>query len=131
MNITKEMTLAQVVEVLADELDGCVKHMKLTDPAIYIEPIEQLITQARCHPQIRQRVLTEAPAAYDYGYVIELDANVGKRFGKVVRLVAIPLSHVTYQRQRYSSGLYSSVIDNESQDTLLFREDMKNHPEGR
>lgn len=49
-------------------------------------------------------VRTNAPEAYDYGYVISVGTTDGSR------LLAIPSSRVEYQRGRYSSGLYASTV---------------------
>lgn len=52
-------------------------------------------------------VRTSAPREYDYGYVIEL-LSYGKE-----RVVLIPVGSVTYQTERYGSGLYlCSLEDN-------------------
>ena len=67
-------------------------------------------------------VLTTAPSAYDYGYVVELETGLtveqyeGQRNPPTnVRRVSIPADHVAYQTDRYLSGMYLTIIEEEEQ----------------
>jgi hypothetical protein len=58
-------------------------------------------------------VFTNAPSAYDYSYVVELERDLTyvqyegqKSPPTTVRKLAIPRSHVQYQTDRYRSGCY-------------------------
>jgi hypothetical protein len=64
-------------------------------------------------------IFTTAEAAYDYGYVQVVDANVGTATnGKVIRKVLIPAKHVVYQVGRYQSGFHL-VANQEQWDKLV------------
>ena len=52
----------------------------------------------------RTIVLTNAPDAYDYGYVDQL--GTATVLGRDFRVVSIPTTHCQYQCDRYASGLY-------------------------
>jgi xanthine/CO dehydrogenase XdhC/CoxF family maturation factor len=56
---------------------------------------------------------TDAPEAYDYGYSTDTGVRIPLQCGArtvTVREVATPEDMVTYQRDRYSSGMYM-VLD--------------------
>jgi len=62
-------------------------------------------------------VLTNAPSAYDYGYVVELETGLtveqyeGQRNPPTnVRRVQMPAESVNYQVARYQSGSYFTQV---------------------
>lgn len=72
-------------------------------------------------------IYTNAPSVYDYWYVTELDPDVG-RFNsgmdkdKPVRKLDIKASETVIQgqRDRYSSGLYASLTQEQFDEWLEF-----------
>lgn len=71
-------------------------------------------------------IVTNAPVAYDYGQTIPIDLDRvspdtmneddqyviyrAKEKGDTVRAVMVPAESVNYQRDRYLSGCYVSII---------------------
>jgi hypothetical protein len=61
-------------------------------------------------------VLTNASPEYDYAYTIYLMDSPATKSSREARLVLIPTKSETYQRGRYSSGLFFS----EQADNVFF-----------
>ena len=68
------------------------------------------MTAAARAAEVMVDIYTDAPKAYDYWYVVELDARAGiDTAGKTWRRVQMPESRVPAQSGRYASGWHAAM----------------------
>jgi hypothetical protein len=75
----------------------------------HMKPRQMVTITVNGNATVYAPVVTSAPREYDYDYAIEL-RNTYLEGSVPARLVLIPGEHLTYQRERYASGLYSSEL---------------------
>jgi hypothetical protein len=69
-------------------------------------------------------IFTDAPTAYDYSYGLDLDELGGEtpyrnvHSNRDLRRVVVPSDHATYQSDRYRSGLYLALSQEEVDEEL-------------